>query len=710
MRPVTGPDVAVALAVIGLLSLLVVPIGARLLDALLLFNFGLALVVLVMSTTVRSPLEMSAFPGILLFMTLLRLCLNVSSTRLVLGQGADFEGHVIRAFGTFVAQDNIGLGLVVFSMLVMVQYLVITRGAERIAEVSARFHLEALPPHLLSIESELSSGRITPQEATERRLRLERQSELCGAMDGVSRFLKGETLASILIVAINLLGGTIGGMVRNQGAGIVQVFSTFALLTIGDGLAQMLPSIATSWAAGILTTKAQTGESFSRGALLQLGAQRSTLALVSAFLATGVLGLAVMGGAPSVWALVATTTLLALAYHFQRPVARRAHGGDGGETPDATTAPAAGPVPADVARAAPPLTLRLSPWAARALDDPAAGSGPLERLRQSAWEEIGLAVPPWRVESDPALPDGAYALVVGGMEVGRGHLVPGAVLWLLTADDVPPGATRATHDPRPPWLRPGPAVWIPQDATTPEAGQPLAAAEVLCRQLRDLLVDHADDLIGIDGLRRSLDGLREHYPAAVAEVEKTGLSLPLVAEVVAALIKEHVSARNLARILTVLCARRPAAGSEPRPLVEAVRVALGATICRPLADATGTVRAMLVDPVLETEMARSIDASGTPAMDPARLRDLVASIARMGTRMVQAGYPPVLAVQSRVRWEIKRLTAKAAPDLTVVAFAEVPPSLQLLSAGIVGRAVPEAIPRPASVRPTRQTAAAGPLA
>jgi flagellar biosynthesis protein FlhA len=672
-------QVGVPLLMVAVVVMMVVPLPKVLLDLLLAANLAVAVVILLTSMMVRRALDFSVFPALLLVTTLVRLALNVSSTRLILLH-AD-AGKVIEAFGNFVVGGNLVVGLVIFLILVVIQFAVITSGSGRVAEVSARFTLDAMPGKQMAIDADLNAGLITDTEARLRRSEVSREADFYGAMDGASKFIKGDAIAAIVIVLINLVGGFVIGVAQHQ-LPVGEAMSTYALLSVGDGLVSQVPALLISVASGIVVTRVQTDGDGGLGGDVATQLARSSRALRIAAVAIAVLGL--LPGLPKLQFLALAGLLAVLG-------SRRAASDAAQSAADATPPPE--PEPPDEnaglleSMRVEPLELEL---ATDLLDllDPARGGSLMDRvraLRKRIAGELGLVVPPIRTRDQVALPPQTYAIQVHGVEAGRGEAPRGHSLVLgdgesgLTAGL--PG--RRTVDP----VFGLPAVWVQTEVADVLAGEGATVidrASVIVTHLSEVVRRHAADLLSRQDVSALVDTVKEVAPALAGEVGADGLTLAEVQRVLRDLLDEGVPIRDLTRVLEAVTGKARETRA-PEQLVEAARHTLGPQICASAAT-LGTIAALTFEPLLEQsllEAVRTGDAGSWLAVDPVRMEALLEGVGGAVQAAEQAGHRPVICCAAQLRPAVRRLVATARPDLRVLSYAELSRSVTVEPVGVI---------------------------
>jgi len=655
---------AVPVGVVGIVLLLVVPVPAPLLDLLIATNITAALVVLLTAMYVRRPLDFSIFPALLLVLTLFRLGLNVASTRLVLGDA--HAGKVIEAFGQFVISGSLVIGLVIFLILVIIQFVVITNGAGRVAEVGARFTLDAMPGKQMAIDADLNAGLIDEDTARQRRADVTAEADFYGAMDGGSKFVKGDAIAGIIITVINLVGGFIIGMVqKDMPAG--ESLQTYSLLTVGDGLVSQIPALLLSVATGLIVTRATTQGDLGTDAATQLLKQRPALLIAGG----GVIVIALIPGMPKLPFMALGAVVLLAAQRAGRAQAAE----------DAAAEAAAPALPAGPGADSPqgllqqmrvdPLEVVLAPDLVD-LVDTGAGGDLLDRvrgLRRKTALELGLVVPPVRTRDSIDLPMSSYAIRISGVEVGRGQAPPGRVLAL--GDDL-------DHLPGTPTSEPVFGLagrWVPaelQHQAEMTGATVVDRASVLVTHLAEVVRTHAARLLSREDVRALVDAVKADDPAVVEELVPGVMTLGEVQRVLRALLDEGVAIRDLARIFEALSLRGRGGGADLDALVDAARAALGPAIAAAAAR-DGVLRVITLDPLLEHQMAESVrpgEEGATLSLDPRRAEVVVEQVDAVLRQAEDLGWSPVLVCAPVLRAPLRRLVGLAVPRLPVLSYSE----------------------------------------
>ncbi len=666
-RAQRSSDVVLAVAMAGVLGALIVPLPAWLLDAGLALNLAASVALLVAALNARDALQVTAFPTLLLVTTLFRLSLNVSSTRLALSEG--HAGHVIEAFGEFVVRGDYVVGTVIFAILTLVQFLVVTKGAERVAEVAARFTLDAMPGKQMSIDADLRAGAIDQAQARLRRRALERESQMFGAMDGAMKFVKGDLIAGLVITCVNLVGGTAIGVLQ-AGMGFGEAAGTYALIAIGDGLVSQIPSLAIAVAAGLVVTRVSAEE--EDGSLGgEIGAQFFGKSQVL-WVVSGLCGaLALIPGMPHLTFLVLGAALGGLAHVLGKPV-------DGKPSGEMDAGARAAPAESAVAQAAPPpgvapLTLDLAPDLLRLTTDPGGAfvTQELERLREQLFSELGVRIPGFRVRTGAAyLPAGGYALLLDEVPIGRGHLQPGALYAQGSPEELAFLEVKAEPATEPATGRPMSRVPLEARERMALAGVAvMRAEELLCQHLAVLLRRHAASLLGVQEVQGLLDAQEGHTPALVKEALGK-VPLALLTDVLRKLLQEEVSIRNQRTILEELVS--PTTEGDAIALAERCRQALHRYLSHRYA-ASGPLYAYLVDPAVEELLREQLRGR---APEPEQVSQVLE-----GVRRIALGGKAVVLAAPDVRRPLRKLCEGSFPDVAVLSYGELDVDLQIRPVG-----------------------------
>ena len=658
---------------IAIVALMVVPLPGFLLDLLLSINIAFGVLLLLSTIMTAKALDLASFPSLLLIATLFRLALNVSSTRLILTTGS--AGGVIESFGSFVVGGSVVVGLVVFLILVVIQFVVVTNGASRVAEVGARFTLDALPGKQMAIDADLGAGLIDEEQARERRQVVSSEADFYGAMDGASKFVKGDAIAGVLITMINLIGGLIIGMAQN-GMPFGEAINTFSTLTIGDGLVSQIPALLISIASGIIVTRATGDGDLGSSVVRQLAAQHQALRY-------GGLTVLALGLAPGLPLLPFGTVGAVLFLTGRRlagaEVAEEIAMAEVLEEEDT-------PEPTDLAVEIRPEPLELE-LAVDMIDlvDAAAGGDLLDRvraLRRKIALEIGLIIPPVRTRDNVDLGPGEYAITVHGVEMGNGTAPAGHVLVIAEELDILPGP--ATVEP----VFGLPAKWLPVEsrAVAEAIGATIVdRASVITTHLAETIRRQAAQLLSRQEVKDLVDLVRESDPAVVDELVASDLTIAEVQRVLQDLLTEEVPIRDIVRILDVL-GERARVTRDPTELTEAVRVALGPSISAGNADANGLMYTITIDPVLEQGLLTALQ-PGPQGMDfvldAALLHQLAMAIRAQVFSAEQHGHSPVIICARALRRPLRKLLSLTDVKAPVLSPEELGPQIHIENAGVV---------------------------
>jgi flagellar biosynthesis protein FlhA len=683
MDSVTDPplrirDITVPLGIIGIVLMMVMPLPPILLDLLLTFSVALSIGIFLTALFIRDALDFSAFPTIVLVATLLRLSLNVASTRLILlhgHQGEEAAGQMIQAFGHFVVGGQIIVGLVVFLILVVINFVVITKGAGRIAEVAARFTLDAMPGKQMAIDADLSAGHLTTDEARSRRKALEKEADFYGAMDGASKFVQGDAVAGLLITAINLVGGLILGIVR--GMDIAAAAKTFSVLSVGDALVTQLPALLISSAAGIVVTRSAAGEQIADTFITQLFARKRAVALTAGIIA--VLGL--VPGMPTLPLLGFAGLLTFIARKPDAPASRAAAG-----APDASGKP--GEPPKDV------LSLELGFELVHLVDTPSGGTL-LERvgaLRREIARELGIVVPAVHVCDNLELPPNGYRILLSGNPIGQSSCSNARLMAIDPTGNAPPLEGDSTIEP----TFGMPARWIlPRDREMAEAlGYTVVDhPTVIATHLGELIRNQAHRLIGRQEVQHLLDILAKKYPRLVDDVVPSLLSLGDVLRVLRNLLRERISIRDMRTIMEGL-ADLADQTKDSEQLTELVRERLATQITAAIKGRDGSVAALALDPRLEEILRTSLReiAQGIGgALDPRLLHELATQAEQALARFGAMSAVPLVIAPPDLRRYVRAIFEHKVPQYSVVSFREIDPTVPLRVVDSLGRGMSNAL-------------------
>jgi flagellar biosynthesis protein FlhA len=667
-------DVLFAVALISIVGIMVVPLPTFLLDILLSFNIAFSLVLLLASIYVTAPLELSVFPSLMLVVTLFRLSLNVASTRLILGQ-AD-AGEVISAFGSFVVKGNYVVGLVIFIIIVVIQYIVIVRGTERNAEVSARFTLDAMPGKQMSIDADLNAGLIDETQARQRREDINREADFYGAMDGASKFVKGDAIAGIVINLINIIGGLAIGVLQ-QGLPAGEAVRTYTRLTVGDGLVTQVPALIVSTSAGIVVSRAAAESNLGMDVGRQLLAGHKPLAIVGVTLAL----LAFIPGLPTVPFLILGTISGGVGY----AVMKRKRAAVPAE-PDPTAVKEKKQEALEDLAKVDRLELMIG-YGLISMIDPSEGGDFLERvkgLRRQIAVDMGLIVPPIRIRDDVKLKPYEYEIRLKGARVSRGEVFPGQYLVIGTRDSLEDLDGRETRDP----AFGLPAKWVNAAEKDRAEGLGLTvveAAVALGTHLSETIKGYASEILSRQDVSNILEELKRDHPAVVEEAVPQAVSLGTLHRVLQNLLREQIPVKD---VLTVLETVSDFAQhtKDIDVLTEYARTALQRTICNMCESEDGMIYAATVDPRIEQMVADSIHMtkSGvTAVLEPGMAQRLVKAVEEVSRKMLANNHRPILITSPNVRLALKRLIESSLPRVVVISFSEITTDCEVHSVGMV---------------------------
>jgi flagellar biosynthesis protein FlhA len=670
-------QIGIPAAIIGIVVMMVVPLPTIVLDLLIAVNITGAVLILLVSLSVTRPLDFAVFPSLLLIATMFRLALNVSATRLVLLDG--FAGKVIESFGHFVVGGSLVVGLVIFVILVVIQFVVITNGAGRVAEVAARFTLDAMPGKQMAIDADLNSGLIDEDQARRRRAEVSQEADFYGAMDGASKFVKGDAIAAIVITLVNLFGGFFVGVVqRHQSMG--DAISTYSLLSIGDGLVSQIPALLISISTGLIVTRATTEGDMGSDLLRQFGQQRRAVQIAG----SAIIALAMIPGLPKLPFLLVGGAVLVIAQRLPK------QGGPGADTPEEASAAALAAAPSpdspeSIARdmRVEPLELELA-YDLIDLVDASTGGDLLDRvraLRRKLALELGIVIPLVRTRDNLDLPPRTYAIRLHGVEVARGEAPAGMLLAI--GDDLGSLPGTVTREP----VFGLDAKWVPVEMRRHvglTGATVVDRSSVVTTHLAEVVRTHASQLLGREDVKTLIDMTKATHPVVVEELTPTPLTLGEIQRCLQSLLAERVCIRDLVRIFEAMSARARTS-VDPDGLVEAARGALGPAISADHAS-DGRLPVLTFDPLLEQtllEALRTGESGSFLMLDPMYAERLAVEAARLAEQAEQTGDHPVLVCAQPLRLPVRRLVEAAAPRLPVLSYAELGGQLNIVPVGVV---------------------------
>jgi flagellar biosynthesis protein FlhA len=678
LRAMAGP-----ILICMILGMMILPLPAFLLDLLFTFNIALSVMVLLVSMYTQKPLDFAAFPSVLLFSTLLRLSLNVASTRIVLLQGhtgPDAAGQVIESFGHFLVGGNFAVGIVVFVILMIINFMVITKGAGRIAEVGARFTLDAMPGKQMAIDADLNAGLINEEMAKKRRQAVAQESEFYGSMDGASKFVRGDAIAGLLIMVINIVGGLIVGMVQHD-MDFGHAATNYTLLTIGDGLVAQIPSLIISTAAGVIVSRVATDEDIGTQLTGQLFQNPRVLMITGVII--GVMGL-IPGMPHFAFGLLGGGLIYAARTMNKRAEAKKKDGAVTDIAPAAVT-------PVENAEASwedvsliDPLGLevgyRLIPLVDRNSDGELLKR--IKGIRKKFAQEIGFLPPVIHIRDNLELRPNGYRIALKGVEVGSGEVFPGQ--WLA----INPGQVSAAL-PGPQTQDPAfglPAVWI--ETNMREQAQVYGytvvdASTVVATHLNHLVVTHAAELLGRQEVQALLERIGKDTPSLTDDLVPKTISLTTLQKVLQNLLDESVPIRDMRTILDAVQEHAPRI-SDAYELTAAVRLSLGRAISQQWFPGNDDLQVMGLDPQLERVLSQALSTGANPGLEPGLAQTLMNSTQNAIMRQQTMGLPPVLLVQHSLRAMLARFLRRSLPQLKVLSYAEVPDTRNVRVVNLIG--------------------------
>jgi flagellar biosynthesis protein FlhA len=671
-------DALLAGAVVGIVAMMIIPMPSVLLDVLIVLNLTFSLTILLVSLNIREPLEFSSFPPLLLIATLFRLGLNVSAARLILLNAK--AGDVIAAFGKVVVGGNTVVGIVVFLILVVIQYVVITNGAGRVSEVAARFTLDAMPGKQMSIDADLNAGLITPDEARHRRRAIEKESDFYGAMDGASKFVKGDAVAALVIIVVNIVGGLTVGVMQ-KGFDIGMALTTYTVLTVGDGLVNEISALLISIATGVLVTRSGSEE----GLGTDLGAQLLSRPKLFMVVGSALILIGLVPGFPIMIFATAGAVVAGGGYYLSQSRTAAAAAialAPGGATLTTATLPALGSGQESPMDALKVETIELEVgYGLVGLVEGGAAGGLVERIgliRRQIASELGLIVPTVRIRDDLVLDQNSYVIKLRGSEISRGSVDPTKMLCM----DPNGGEIAVSGIPTTEPVFGLPASWI--SVADRERAESLGytvvdAASVLATHLAETIRRHAHEILGRPETNQLLDGLKRDQPGLVEELVPNLVTLGDVEKVLQGLLHERIPVRDLSTILEAI-ADGARSTKEPLFLTEAVRHSLSRAISMRYRAPDGAIHAVALAPDLDTRLGASVmvqpgyvglELSGSDS------RMLIESIDKALRALTSQRYQPILLCTTRIRLALRNLTERHMPQLTVLSYEEILPSVSV---------------------------------
>ncbi|MCR8630796.1 MULTISPECIES: flagellar biosynthesis protein FlhA [Paenibacillus] len=671
-------DLVVLIGVIGIIMMMVVPIPVWLIDVLLIINISIALMIILVSMNTQEALQFSIFPSLLLITTLFRLALNVSTTRNILAN-AD-AGNVVKTFGSFVAQGNIVVGFVVFIILVIVQFIVITKGSERVAEVAARFTLDAMPGKQMAIDADLNAGLINEQQAKERREKISNEADFYGAMDGASKFVKGDAIAGIIILIINLLGGLVIGM-SMKGMSISEAGELYSIMTIGDGLVSQIPALLISTAAGLIVTRASSDGNLAHDLTKQLFSYPNLLYIVA-----GTITLLGIFTPIHFFTTFPIAVLLAFAAMKMKQNLVKQQAKEELLEEEQQIEEVRSPESVISLLQVDPIEFEFG-YGLIPLADTQQGGDLLDRIiliRRQCALELGVVVPVIRIRDNIQLKPNEYVIKIKGNMVARGELLLNHYLAMSPGidDDSITGIDT---------LEPAfglPAMWI--DEIMKERAElsgytVVDPPSVVATHLTEIIKKHAHELLGRQETRSLIENVKESYPVLVDDLIPNVLSIGDIQKVLVKLLKEKISVRDLVTILETL-ADYGTYTKDPEILTEYVRQALSRQITQQFASNGDSLKVITVGPTLEKKIAESVqqsDQGSYLALDPSSTQMIYQRITDQVTKLLQSGQQPIVLTSPTIRMYLRQLLERTMQDIPVLSYSELEPNVEIQSMGVV---------------------------
>ncbi len=669
-----------AVAVVVILGLMVVPVPGAALDLLLTFSIAFAVVILLVSLYLKEPLQFSSFPSLLLIVTLFRLSLNIASTRLILSTGS--AGTVIESFGNFVVSGNYVIGVIVFIILVIVNFLVITKGSGRIAEVAARFTLDAMPGKQMAIDADLNAGLINEAEARRRRDKISSEAEFFGAMDGASKFVRGDAIAAIIITIINIAGGFVIGMLQ-MGMSASEALGRFTVLTVGDGLVSQIPALLVSTSAGMVVTRQSGALNLGQSLVLQIFRQVKAVYLA----ALALVCFALVPGLPTIPFLVLAVLISVVGTILGRRVQRLE---TAKETEDISTELETSAEPEGIRGedlfVLDRLELEIGYGLIPLVDESRQGDLLLRigNIRRQVGNELGMYIHPIRVRDNLQLAANAYVIKLKGIEIARAELLPDRLLAMSTRPEA--GGVEGIRTVEPAFHLP--AIWVERDrkAQAEQEGYTVVEpAAVLATHLSEIIRSHADELLSRQDVKDMCESVREFAPALVEDIIPDRVSINTLHNVLRVLLHERIPIKDIVTILETL-ANFNSGGASVDLLAEKVREALRRTISALYSEPEGKIHVISLHPDVEQTLLRACresEQAGAVVLDPQFTQEFLGKLDGVLRTAYSKGRPPVLLVPTPMRFFVKRLVEPSYPNLAVMGYTEVASSAQIQAAGTV---------------------------
>lgn len=674
-------DAIIAVVILGIVMLIILPVPAGLMDVLLVINIAVSLLIMLMTVYINEPLQFASFPTVLLMTTIFRLALNIRTTTLILGNGGD-AGNVIRTFASFVIGDNLIVGIIIFLIIIIVQFVVITKGAERVAEVAARFTLDAMPGKQMAIDADLNSGLIDEQGAKDRRMKIQKEADFYGAMDGASKFVKGDAIVGILITIVNIVGGLIIGLTGDSGMTTTEVINTYLIATVGDGLCSQIPALLVSTAMGIIVTRATSENNLGRDLASQFGAQPQLFIILACML----VGFSVIPGMPTLPILLLAGLIGTMAFLLLRAKKKA-------QTPSVPKQDAQEEAAKEMMKPEKVTSLLQVDligvelgYGLLPLVDASQGGDLLERvvmIRRQLVMDLGIIVPVIRLRDNIQIGSSQYVIKIKGIEVASGEVKMDHFLALSTGEAL--GKIDGIPTVEPTFGLP--ALWI--TAANRERAELLGYTtidppSVIATHMTEIIKRHSAELLTRQQVQILVDNLKGQQPALVEEVVPKMFSLGELQKVLGALLKEGVSIRDLGTILETLSDYGQIT-RDTETLVEYVRQALGRAITKKFIP-DGKARVITVDSSVEQlmmERMRKTDQGTYVALEQKELQAIFLSLRNALDKTTKMGLTPIVLTSPVIRRQFKKLTEQIAPDFIVLSYNEIGSDVQVKSEGVV---------------------------
>jgi flagellar biosynthesis protein FlhA len=667
-------DVLLAVGVVVVLIFMIIPIPPIILDLALSFSITISVIILLIASYIDKPLKFSSFPAVLLITTLLRLSLNIASTRLILLRGEEglgAAGKVIQSFGEFVVGGNFVVGFIIFLILVIINFVVITKGSGRIAEVAARFTLDAMPGKQMSIDADLNAGLIDEKEARKRRDDISREADFYGAMDGASKFVRGDAVAGIIIMAINLIGGFLIGVLQ-KGMSVADAAAIYSILTVGDGLVSQIPALIVSTAAGIIVSRHAAETDLGLEVFKQLFVDPKVLATAAGILAF----FGLIPGLPHLPFLILASLTGTGAYFLNRSIKMREEEAKREAPPPEPVQPEAleGLLTID------PIALEIGYGLISIVEEGGALLSRIKAIRRQMVTDMGFIIPPVHIKDNLSLKTTGYSILIKGVEVASGEVMLGKYLAISPGDEKTKLDGIPTKDP----AFGLPALWIDEkdmERAQLEGYTVVDVPSVITTHLSEIVKAHAYELLGKQDVQKLLDNLAKGQPKVVEDLIPSQLSLTAVHKVLQNLLKERVSIRDLQTILETL-AEYSTLTKDTDLLTEYVRQSLARTITKQVLTPEGNVAVILVDPRLERIIMESIQT--TPqgsylSLDPAITDRISEGIRKAAEEGLMKGYQPIVLCSPTIRRFLKRIAERVSSTIMVVSHSEIAQNTRIYS-------------------------------